>query len=165
MKVVSSSQMSDSARKHLCPSLTFLSYCSAPVPVLLNSIAHVGFLIGRGEYVNVADGYRIWPPSLLALYDPKSGRLAELREFNPREIMPESDASVPFDAGLSPGAKSETEFLAAQATVFEICDDLIRTQFDGGDWRQHLPELEKAYLPVMETGVLRFCKALLMSEV
>ena len=150
------------ARNLISPSLIFSNYLSPPVVVISDSKLLIGFLIGRGEVLDVEIGYQIWPPSLMALFDTYDGHFDELRAISPKEFSLSDHPDKPLCKGLSPAEKTSTEYLEKQLNLFQRCDGLIAAILSRRDYQKELKLYDKYFRSLAEEALVPYYRKLSM---
>jgi len=163
-KIAASSIVAASVRDHLMPTLGFSGYCSPPIPMFVGENLYYGFLIGRGEVTSKADGYQIWAPGQLALYDVVLGRMAEIRRIETKNAESTGDAAGPVQRGWSPVEKAAAEYVSVQIRYFECLDELLGQYFDRQDWHPALNICETSFKSISETSLHLYYDRLVMTN-
>ncbi len=110
------------AKGNLLPTLPFCNYISPPIISWYGKGFCLSFLLGRGEVVDREAGYQVWAPSLLAVYDVKTGSFIEIRAIKPTDFGRGDDRDAPIGAGVSPPQKNQVAYLEKQVKLFESSD-------------------------------------------
>jgi hypothetical protein len=152
-----------SAKNHLLPTLPFCNYISAPIISCYGKGLSLSFLLGRGEIVDRDTGYQVWAPSLLAVYNAKTGGFAEIRAIKPTDFGYEDDRDAPLGAGVPPPQKNQVGYLDKQIKLFDASDALLAALSAKNPaeeifkrYRQHLKAITEAPLwPYAEKLVIK----------
>lgn len=151
------------AKNHLLPTLPFCNYISAPIISWYGKGFCLSFLLGRGEIVDRETGYQVWAPSLLAVYDAKTGGFVEIRAVKPTDFGRGDDRDAPIGAGVSTPQKNQVGYLEKQIKLFEASDALLaalsaKTPIEEAqkNYRQNLAAIVEAPLwPYVEKLVIK----------
>ena len=161
----STSIITASAKNLIGPSLAFPNYMSSPMPVMGDNRLLIAFLVGRGEALNPELGYRIWPPSLLALFDAENGQFYELRAVTPAHFSIDQPADQPMGKGLSPPEKNTTDYLQNELHLFQSCDEVLAAIRKKQPYQSDLERFDDLYRVATDESLLPYCQRLRLSKV
>ncbi len=154
-----------SARNLIGPSLTFANYMSQPIPVVIEGVLFLAFLVGRGEAVNPELGYQIWPPRLIALFDIASGQFHELRAVAPNFFAIEQAADQPMGKGFAPPEKQSASYLEKELKLFQSCDNLINSLVQGQPHEESLKQYDDRYMQICESPLLPYFRRTRLAQI
>ncbi len=160
-KMASSAVITASARNHLSPTLPFCNYLSPPMVTKYNKKLCVLFLIGRGEVINPELGYQLWPPSLLAAFDAKSGSFLEIRSVRPADFSRKEDETAPMGLGMSLSQKNEPVYLGKLMKLFDACDQFLDAIASESPSINAASSFQTALKNVVEPTLWNYCELLL----
>jgi hypothetical protein len=161
----STSIVTASARNLISPSLQFANYMSLPIPVIGDNKLLIAFLVGRGEAVDPQQGYQIWPPSLLALFDSGNGQFYELRAVNPGYFSVDQPADQAMGKGVSPAEKTSVEYLQNELNLFQSCDNVISAIRAKQPHQGDLKRFDEIFRNQTEEALLPYYQRLCLAKV
>ena len=160
-KMTSSAVIAASARNHLSPTLPFCNYLSPPMVAKYNKKLCLLFLVGRGEIVDPELGYQIWPPSLLAAFEAKSGSFLEIRSVKPAYFGRKEDENVLMGLGVSPSQRNEPTYLGELIKLFDSCDQFLDAIANESPLIDAVSNFRTALKNLIEPTLWNYCEVLL----